>query len=383
MAEKKATAKGNPRASFGNNPEGFSMPDDASQPAPQGQFLIYADGASQLRVRLDGNTVWLTQKLIAELFGVTVPTVNEHLAGIYEEGELNAGATIRSFRIVQREGTRDVSRNVEHYALDAILAVGYRVRSARGTAFRQWATARLSELLVKGFTMDDQRLKEGRTLGADYFDELLARIRDIRSSERLFYQKITDIYATSIDYDPSDEASRLFFQTVQNKMHWAAHGHTAAEVIAARADAALPHMGLTNWKNAPTGPVRKPDVAIAKNYLNEDELKALNLIVSAYLDFAELQALNRKPMSMADWIAKLDDFLKLSDRHILPHAGKVSHETARLKAESEYETFRVTQAALPQPVDQHFQDAIDELKKVEGEVKKTPKRPKRRRRTDD
>ncbi len=356
------------------------MPDDANLPAPQGQFLIYADGTSQLQVRLEGNTVWLTQKLIAELYGVTVPTVNEHLAGIYEEGELSAGATIRSFRIVQREGTRDVSRNVEHYSLDAILAVGYRVRSARGTAFRQWATARLSELLVKGFTMDDQRLKEGRTLGTNYFDELLARIRDIRSSERMFYQKITDIYATSIDYDPSADASKLFFQTVQNKLHWAAHGHTAAEVIASRASAAQPHMGLTNWKNAPTGPVRKPDVTIAKNYLTEDELKALNLIVSAYLDFAELQALNRKPMTMADWIAKLDDFIRITERQILTHAGKISHDTARLKAEAEYDTFRVAQAALPQPVDQHFQEAIDELKKIEGEVKKTPKR---RRRTDD
>ena len=229
------------------------MPGDANLPAPQGQFLIYADGASQLRVRLDGDTVWLTQKLIAELYGVTVPNVNQHLKAIYEEGELPPDRTVKHYLIVQREGTRDVARNVEHYSLDAILAVGYRVRSSRGTAFRQWATARLSELLVKGFTMDDERLKAGRTLGVDYFDELLARIRDIRSSERLFYQKIADIYATSIDYDPSDEATKLFFQTVQNKMHWAAHGHTAAEVIASRADAAKPHMGLTNWKNAPTG----------------------------------------------------------------------------------------------------------------------------------
>lgn len=320
------------------------MSNETSQPAPQGQFLIYADGASQLQVRLEGNTVWLTQKLIAELYGVTVPTVNEHLGGIYDEGELNAGATIRNFRIVQREGTRDVSRNVEHYSLDAILAVGYRVRSARGTAFRQWATARLAELLVKGFTMDDQRLKEGRTLGSDYFDELLARIRDIRSSERLFYQKITDIYATSIDYDPAADASKLFFQTVQNKMHWAAHGHTAAEVIATRVSAAKPHMGLTNWKNAPSGSVRKPDVTIAKNYLTEDELKALNLIVSAYLDFAELQATSRRPMHMRDWIAKLDDFLKLSERNILTHAGKISHDTARPKPRP-----NTTRSAPPKP----------------------------------
>ena len=222
--------------------------------------------------------------------------------------------------------------------------------------------------------MDDQRLKEGRTLASDYFDELLARIRDIRSSERMFYQKITDIYATSIDYDPSAEATKLFFQTVQNKLHWAAHGHTAAEVIAARVDAAKPQMGLMNWKNAPAGPVRKPDVAIAKNYLTEDELKALNLIVSAYLDFAELQATSRRPMHMVDWITKLDDFLKLSERDVLTHAGKVSHETARLKAEYEYESYRAVQSSLPQPVDQHFTDAIDELKKIEGEVKQKPSR---------
>ena len=353
------------------------MSDETTGPVPAGQILIYADGATRLQVRLEGNTVWLTQKLIAELFGITVPTVNEHLKAIYEEGELTASPTIRSFRIVQREGSRDVTRNVEHYSLDAILAVGYRVRSARGTAFRQWATSRLSELLVKGFTMDDQRIKEGRTLGVDYFNELLARIRDIRSSERMFYQKVTDIYATSIDYDPSAEASKLFFQTVQNKMHWAAHGHTAAEVVAKRASAAKPHMGLTNWKNAPGGPVRKTDVAIAKNYLDADELKALNLIVSAYLDFAELQALSRKPMHMHDWIGKLDAFLKLSERNVLTHAGQVSHETAKLKAEGEYDTYRVAVASLPQPVDQHFADAIDEFKKIEAEVKKKPTRKRK------
>jgi len=355
------------------------MSDELNLPAPQGQFLIYSDGATPLQVRLQGNTVWLTQKLIAELFQITVPTVNEHLKGIYDDGELDAGPTVRSFRIVQREGTRDVSREVEHYALDAILAVGYRVRSARGTLFRQWATARLSELLVKGFTMDDQRLKDGRTLGTDYFDELLARIRDIRSSERMFYQKITDIYATSIDYEPAGDTSKLFFQTVQNKMHWAAHGHTAAEVIAARSSAVKPHMGLTNWKNAPVGPVRKTDVATAKNYLNADELDALNRIVNAYLEFAELQATSRRPMHMRNWITKLDDFLKLSERDILTHAGKVSHETARLKAEAEFDSFRTSQAALPQPVDEHFAKAVDELKKMTGQVKKKPTRPKRRK----
>jgi hypothetical protein len=339
--------------------------------------LIYQDGGLMLQVRLDGHTAWLTQRLIAELFQVTVPTVNEHLANIYNDEELAAEATIRKFRIVQTEGARQVARLVDHYNLDAILAVGYRVRSARGTAFRQWATARLSELLVKGFTLDDERIKAGRTLGDEYFDELLARIRDIRSSERMFWQKVLDIYATSIDYDGNAEASQRFFKTVQNKMHWAAHGHTAAEVIAARADAGKPHMGLTSWKNAPAGPIRKGDVSIAKNYLNREEIDALNLIVSAYLEFAEVRAKSRKPMHMQDWIAKLDEFLKLSDREILTHAGKMSHETAKLTAETEYETFRAAQAVLPHPVDQDFADAIDELNKIEDQAKK--KKPGRKK----
>ena len=284
---------------------------------PLGQILIYQDGATQLQVRLDGQTVWLAQRLIAELFQVSVKTANEHLVNIFDEGELDPQATIRKFRIVQTEGSREVSRLVDHYNLDAILAVGFRVRSPQGTQFRQWATARLRELLVKGFTLDDERIKAGRTLGENYFDELLARIRDIRSSERMFYQKITDIYATSIDYDASAEATQLFFQKVQNTMHWAAHGHTAAEIVRLRSDASQPFLGLTSWKNAPTGPVRKSDVAIAKNYLNQEEVAALNLIVSAYLDFAELQATSRRPMHMADWIGKLDDFLRLSERDIL------------------------------------------------------------------
>jgi len=220
------------------------IPASGDQP-PAGQILMYRDGSTQLQVRLDGQTVWLTQRLIADLFQVSVKTANEHLVNIYDEGELDPQATIRKFRIVQTEGKREVSRLVDHYSLEAILAVGYRVRSARGTAFRQWATARLNELLVKGFTLDDERIKAGRTLGDDYFDELLARIRDIRSSERMFYQKITDIYATSIDYDADSEMTKTFFQTVQNKMHWAAHGHTAAEIERLRADARQPHMGLT------------------------------------------------------------------------------------------------------------------------------------------
>ncbi len=255
-----------------------------------------------------------------------------------------------------------------HYSLEMILAVGYRVRSPRGTLFRQWATTRLRELLVKGFTLDDERLK--RAGGGNYFEELLARIRDIRSSERVFWRKVLDIYATSIDYDPSDEASQHFFKTVQNKMHWAAHGHTAAEVIHRRADASQPHMGLTSW--AGDRP-RKTDVSIAKNYLNQEEIESLNLIVSAYLDFAELQARNRRPMHMADWIAKLDDFLRLSERDILTHAGKISHEQAVEKAEIEFERYRQTQAVLPQPVDQHFEQSLDELKQIEQQKNVPPK----------
>ncbi len=340
------------------------MADELVPLPPEGQFLIYSDGGLNLQVRLDGQTVWLSQRLMADLFQVSVRTANEHLINIYDEGELDPAATIRKFRIVQTEGNRQVSRLVDHYNLEAILAVGYRVRSHVGTVFRQWATARLSELLVKGFTMDDERLKSGRTLGGEYFEELLARIRDIRSSERIFYQKILDIYATSIDYDPKAEASQLIFQTVQNKMHWAAHGRTAAEVIAARADAAQPHLGLTSWKNAPVGPVRKADVSIAKNYLDAEELDVLNRVVNAYLEFAELQALNKQPMHMADWIVKLDDFLKLTRREILTHAGKVSHEAAKLKAEAEFEKYREAQVALPQPVDQHFEEALDDVKRM-------------------
>ena len=351
---------------------------DRSLP-PEGQILIYRDGAINLQVRIEGRTAWLSQRLIAELFQVTVPTVNEHLTNIYADGELLPEATIRKFRIVQHEGARNVSRRVDHYNLDAILAVGYRVRSARGTAFRQWATRRLSELLVKGFTLDDERIKAGRTIGQDYFDELLERIRDIRSSERMFWQKVLDIYATSIDYDGNAEASQLFFKTVQNKVHWAAHGHTAAEVVAARVNANKPNMGLTAWKNAPTGAIRKGDVSIAKNYLDAEEIDALNRIVTAYLEFAELQAKGKKPMHMAAWVAKLDDFIRISDRELLTHAGRISHETARLKAEAEYQTFRTEQAALPQPVDQHFADAIAELKQIEAKAKKRPGRGRKKK----
>lgn len=344
-------------------------------PAPasgsSGEFLLFQteDGRTRIEVRLEDQTLWLSQRLIADLFQVSVKTANEHLVNIYDEGELAPAATIRKFRIVQTEGSRSVTRTVDHYNLDAILAVGYRVRSARGTQFRTWATERLREYLVKGFAMDDDRLK--RAGGGQYFEELLARIRDIRSSERVFWRKVLDIYATSIDYDPRAESSQLFFQTIQNKMHWAAHGHTAAEVIYARADASVKNMGLTTWAGERP---RKADVSTAKNYLQAEEIEALNRIVTAYLEFAELQALNRRPMTMAGWISKLDDFLKLSDREILTHAGKISHDAAQEKAESEFTRFKQLQAALPQPVDEQFEQTMDELEQIESQAKAAKKK---------
>ncbi|HET6247968.1 MAG TPA: virulence RhuM family protein [Tepidisphaeraceae bacterium] len=337
------------------------MSDEA---APQSSIILYQteDGRTRIECRFENETIWLTQALIAALFDVSVPTVNEHLKGIYGDGELESGPTIRKFRIVRFEGTREVAREIEHYSLPAILAVGYRVRSARGTQFRQWATARLSEYLVKGFVMDDERLKNPPGKGQkDYFDELLERIRDIRSSERRFYQKVLDIYATSIDYAASAETSQLFFATVQNKMHWATHGQTAAEVIHERADASKPLMGLKSTR--PGGIIRKDDVSIAKNYLDEEELHALNRIVNAYLEFAELQALNRKPMTMRDWITKLDDFLKLSGRELLGHAGKISADDAREKAEAEYKKYRKFIDAQPRQVDLDFEQTIEKLPK--------------------
>lgn len=347
------------------------MADNRANQDDPGEFILYQteDGRTRLEVRMANETVWLTQRAMAELFQTSVPNINQHLKAIYEEGELQPEATIKRYLIVRTEGRRQVSRQIEHYDLDAIIALGYRVRSHRGTQFRNWATERLREFLIKGFAMDDERLK--RAGGGNYFEELLARIRDIRSSERVFWRKVLDIYATSIDYDPRAEASLLFFKTVQNKMRWAVHGQTAAEVIHTRADAARPNMGLTAWD----GPKpRKADVSIAKNYLDQQELEALNRIVTAYLEFAELQALNRKPMAMADWITKLDDFLRLSDRQILKHAGKISHDAARKKAETEFSRFQKQQDALPRPVDEHFIQSINELKKIAAQTKETGKK---------
>jgi hypothetical protein len=326
------------------------------------QFMLYQteDGRTRIEVRLQDETVWLTQKLMAELFQKDLRTINEHIQNIYEEGELSPDSTIRKFRIVQTEGVRQVSREVDFFNLDVIISVGYRVKSHVATRFRIWATQRLREYIIKGFTLDDERLKQAG--GGNYFDELLARIRDIRSSEKVFWRKVLDIYATSIDYDPNTDASRKFFSVVQNKMHWAAHGHTAAEIIATRADAVKPNMGLTSW----TGVRPKlADSEVAKNYLAADELDTLNRLVTIYLDFAELQALNRKPMYMRDWIAKLDEFLKVSERDILKHAGKISHEAAIERAHAEYEKFRRQMLQEPSPVERHFIDVVKEMKKLE------------------
>jgi hypothetical protein len=335
-----------------------------------GEFLVYVgdDGAIKVHVRLAEGTVWLTQKLMAELYGKDVRTINEHLQNIYDEGELDPEATIRKFRIVRSEGNREVSRLLDHYSLPSILAVGYRVRSGQGTRFRQWATAQLNEYLVKGFVLDDERLKSGANLGEDYFDQLIERIRDIRASERRFYQKITDIYAScSIDYDPRSEITQTFFATVQNKLHWAIHGKTAAELVHARADADKPQMGLTSWKNSPQGPIRKADVGVAKNYLSEDELRELNRVVTMYLDYAEDQAQRRQPMSMSDWVAKLDGFLQFNERNILTHAGKISHELARTRAEAEFERYQAERRRLEasQPASD-FDRAVEQTKQLEG-----------------
>jgi hypothetical protein len=348
----------------------------SDEPRPQSEFILYQteDGRTRIQCRFENETLWLTQAQIAELFQTTPQNVTLHLKAIFAEGELAEAATCKDYLQVRTEGAREVSRKLRHYRLEAILAVGYRVRSHRGTQFRQWATARLGEYLVKGFTMDDERLKNPPGKGqTDYFDELLERIRDIRSSERRFYQKVLDIYATSVDYTPDAEQSQRFFAAVQNKMHWATHGHTAAEVIAERADAAKPFMGLQTTR--PGGIVRKDDVSIAKNYLTEDELQVLNRIVNLYIEYAELQALERKVMTMQDWITKLDEFLKISGRQLLDHAGKVSAEAAKAQAELEYARYRSLLDAQPQRIDAEFEKAAKELKNLPKPKKPKPPKP--------
>jgi len=302
------------------------------------QFLVYQaeNGQVKIDVRLENDTVWLTQPLMAELFQTTQQNISLHVRNIIEEGELAQEATHKKYLSVRREGNRDVQRQLDYYNLDMIISVGYRVKSAVATRFRIWATQRLREYIVKGFTLDDERLKNPDQ-PFDYFEELTRRIQDIRTSERRFYQKITDIYATSIDYDPTLPISIEFFKTVQNKMHWAIMGQTAAEIVHRRADASRTNMGLTNWRGAK---VRKEDVVIAKNYLDEAELRALNNLVEQYLVFAEGQAMRRIPMHMTDWIEKLDAFMNLNERDILTHAGSISHEMARELAEGEYDKFQ-------------------------------------------
>lgn len=327
-------------------------------PPPTGDFLLYQteDGVTRIEVRMQGETVWLSLNQMAELFQVDKSGISRHLKNIFETGELSSDAAVANFATVQTEGARTVSRNVEHYNLDAIISVGYRVNSVRGTQFRIWATQRLREYIIKGFTLDDQRLKQAGA--GNYFDELLGRIRDIRSSEKVFWRKVLEIYATSIDYDPRTEASRQFFSAIQNRMHWAAHGQTAAEIVHGRADAGKPNMGMMFWAGDSS---RKADAEVAKNYLNEQELDILNRIVSMYLEFAELQALSRKPMYMSDWIAKLEDFLKLSGREILTHAGKISHDEAIKKAHEEYEKFRQNNLKEPSRVELDFLDAVKQI----------------------
>jgi hypothetical protein len=329
------------------------------------------DGRTRLQVRLQDETVWLTQAQMAELFQRERSVITKHIRNLFAEGELVEKAVCANYAQTAADGK---TYQTVYYNLDVIISVGYRVKSHRGTQFRIWATQRLREYIVKGFTMDDERLKNPPGKGQkDYFDEQLERIRDIRSSERRFYQKVLDIYATSVDYMPDAEASQQFFATVQNKMHWAAHGQTAAEVIHARADARQPFMGLKTTR--PGGIIRKEDASIAKNYLAKNELQALNRIVNAYLEFAELQALRRKAVTMRDWIAKLDDFLKLSEHELLDHAGKISASSAREKAELEYERYRRLVDAQPRPVDADFEKAVAKLSQSPQARKLKPPQP--------
>ena len=329
-----------------------------------GQIILYQSqgGEAKIEVRLANETVWLTADQMAELFQRNKSTISRHIKNIFESGELEQNRTVAFFATVQNEGQRKVERNIAYYNLDMIISVGYRVNSHRGVQFRQWATQVLKEYMIKGFVLNDELLKNAGH--GNYFDELLSRIRDIRSSEKVFYRKVLEIYALSIDYDPRTEATQRFFKTVQNKMHFSAHGHTAAEVIFQRADAEKDFMGLTTWRGAmPT----KHEAEIAKNYLTEEEVDMLNRIVNLYLDFAELQAKSHVPMYMKDWIKKLDDFLTLSGKELLTHAGTVSAEVAKLKADTEYDRFRERTQYQLSPVEIHFLEAFEaEQKKLKG-----------------
>ena len=320
---------------------------DALMPSGQpNRIVLYnaADGRVPVNVHFAQDNFWLPQRAIAELFGVGVAAISKHLKNIYESGELTPEATISKMETVQTEGERQIARSVEFYNLDAVIAVGYRVNSLKATHFRIWATNTLSEFVVKGFVLDDQMLKNGRAFGKDYFDELLEKIREIRASERRAYQKIADVFEQcSSDYRGNSEETQLFYQAVQNRLHFASAGKTAAEIVFERADSTMPHMGLTTWKNSPRGKVLKSDVSIAKNYLNEMEVSRLNRLVTMFIDFAELRALNRQVMKMSDWLGQVEKFLNFTDQQILRNAGKISHEMALAKAHEEYEKFRVKQ----------------------------------------
>ena len=312
-------------------------------------------------MRYEDENIWLTQKMMAVLYDVSLPTINEHIKKIYADGELTEEATIRKFRIVQEEGTRKVNRELTHYNLQMIIAVGFKVNNQRAVQFRKWAGQIVKDYTIQGWTMDAERLKKGHMFTDEYFDRQVQQIREIRLSERKFYQKVTDLYATAFDYDKDAKTTRLFFKTVQNKMHFAVHRHTAAELIVERADATKEHMGLTTWENAPDGKILKADVTVAKNYLNEQEMNYLERIVSLYLDYAELQAERKIPMSMEDWAKRLDGFLEFNGNELLTGPGKISAEQAKLHAETEYEKYRVIQDRL-------YESDFDRFMMLEKEV---------------
>ena len=321
------------------------------------------DQPESVELRYQDENIWLTQRLMAELYGVDVPTINYHIQQIFKDNELIESATIRNFLIVQTEGVRQVTREVKHYSLQMIIAVGFKVNNERAVQFRKWANAIVKDYTIQGWAMDDERLKKGGTiLTKDYFEKQLERVREIRMSERRFYQKVTDIYSTSIDYDPTATVTKRFFAAVQNKLHYAVHKHTAAELIYERADAKKEHMGLTTWEGAPEGKIHRYDVVIAKNYLTEEELQILARMVSAYLDFAEMQALRHIPMTMADWETRLNRFLNVWDKDVLHDAGRISAELAQVKAETEFEKYRIVQ-------DQLYQSDFDRFLQLEEEVK--------------
>ena len=314
------------------------------------EYLTYVasvgDQQDSIEMRYEDENIWLTQKMIATLYDVDVRTINEHIKKIYSDSELEEDSTIRNFRIVQTEGSRQVTRDTKHYNLQMIIAVGFKVNSERAVQFRKWVNQIAKDYTIKGWVIDDERLKRGTYLTEKYFDEQLERIREIRASERKFYQKITDLYATAIDYDKNAATTRRFYATVQNKMHYAVHGHTAAELIVERADHTKEHMGLTSWADAPEGKIKKSDVTVAKNYLSQDEMKQLNRMVTAYLDFAENMTLRHIPLTMQDWEKRLNSFIEMFDYGILQDAGKVTAEIAKLHAETEFEKYRVIQDRL-------------------------------------